>query len=216
MKTSKNLEYYMALNYPILLEKYEEDNEQKIGLRIPELKGVWASGDNFEQAITDLEETKKTWFEVCLKEEIEIPEPVSEEDFSGKFVLRVEPSLHRVLSEQAKQTGVSLNRYVKEILKEHLKDSEVLTQIAELREVLKPLVGLSKEMVLIQHRVKSLEDAFSSQPEQIPSGHWITREFSLTDEGAQLVDPLGTSRKYVAKAIYCASPSHFYQLKKED
>lgn len=41
-----------------------------------------------------------------------IPEPIATKHFSGKFVVRVPPELHRELALEAKEAGVSLNRYI--------------------------------------------------------------------------------------------------------
>ncbi len=41
-----------------------------------------------------------------------IPEPLAERRFSGKFMVRVPPELHRSLATRAAEEGVSLNRYV--------------------------------------------------------------------------------------------------------
>lgn len=41
-----------------------------------------------------------------------VPEPLSERHFSGKFMVRVPPELHRSLATRAAEEGVSLNRYV--------------------------------------------------------------------------------------------------------
>ena len=41
-----------------------------------------------------------------------IPEPISIREFSGKFMVRVPPELHRELVIEAHESGVSLNRYV--------------------------------------------------------------------------------------------------------
>ena len=41
-----------------------------------------------------------------------IPEPFSFKKFSGKFVIRVLPELHRELAIEAQEMHVSLNRYV--------------------------------------------------------------------------------------------------------
>ena len=40
----------------------------------------------------------------------EIPEPLAQKHFSGKFMVRVPPEIHRHLSIQASESGVSLNR----------------------------------------------------------------------------------------------------------
>jgi predicted HicB family RNase H-like nuclease len=41
-----------------------------------------------------------------------VPEPISTRNFSGKFMVRVPPELHRRLAVQAAESGVSLNRLV--------------------------------------------------------------------------------------------------------
>jgi predicted HicB family RNase H-like nuclease len=42
----------------------------------------------------------------------EIPEPIAAKSFSGKFMVRVPPEVHRSLALQAAEAGVSLNRLV--------------------------------------------------------------------------------------------------------
>ncbi len=42
----------------------------------------------------------------------EIPEPISERKFSGQFMLRILPEMHRKLVLEATEQGVSLNRYI--------------------------------------------------------------------------------------------------------
>ena len=41
-----------------------------------------------------------------------VPEPISERNFSGQFMLRIVPELHRKLVLEATEQGVSLNRYI--------------------------------------------------------------------------------------------------------
>jgi predicted HicB family RNase H-like nuclease len=40
----------------------------------------------------------------------EVPEPIACRSFSGKFVVRVPPEVHRKLAVQAAESGISLNR----------------------------------------------------------------------------------------------------------
>jgi len=42
----------------------------------------------------------------------QVPEPLSAKSFSGRFVVRVPPQLHRDLAIEAAESGVSLNRLV--------------------------------------------------------------------------------------------------------
>ena len=41
-----------------------------------------------------------------------VPEPISTRAYSGKFVVRVPPGVHRILAIQAAESGVSLNRLI--------------------------------------------------------------------------------------------------------
>ncbi|MFC1591151.1 type II toxin-antitoxin system HicB family antitoxin [Thermodesulfobacteriota bacterium] len=40
----------------------------------------------------------------------EIPEPIANKHYSGKFIVRVPPEVHRSLAIQAAESGISLNR----------------------------------------------------------------------------------------------------------
>ena len=45
-----------------------------------------------------------------LSNEESLPEPIAIKHFSGKFMVRVSPDIHRQLAIQAAEAGVSLNR----------------------------------------------------------------------------------------------------------
>jgi len=57
-----------------------------------------------------LEDAKKCWIETALEDGMDIPEPARDDDFSGKFNLRLPKSLHKNLAMSAKREGVSLNQ----------------------------------------------------------------------------------------------------------
>lgn len=42
----------------------------------------------------------------------EIPEPLADRAYSGRFVVRIPPEMHRTLSMEAAEEGISLNRLV--------------------------------------------------------------------------------------------------------
>lgn len=46
-----------------------------------------------------------------MEEGISIPEPVSEEEYSGQFKLRIPKSLHKSLAEHSKTEGINMNQY---------------------------------------------------------------------------------------------------------
>lgn len=105
----KTLDYYKNLPYTIELR---QDPEEGWFARVKELQGCMSQGDTAEEAIAMIREAMELWLEVALEEGLPIPEPRSEEDYSGKFVVRVPRSLHRELAERAKREGVSLNQYI--------------------------------------------------------------------------------------------------------
>lgn len=111
----RKIEDYLKLPYTLELKK-EEDGSYFISVK--ELEGCFSVGDTSEEAIEMIEDAKKTWISFSLEKGLPIPEPESSDikSFSGKFVVRVSPALHKKLSLQAKSNGVSLNYHVSEIL----------------------------------------------------------------------------------------------------
>ena len=47
----------------------------------------------------------------ALEDRYEIPEPTSDDEYSGQFKLRLPKSLHRALAENSKREGISMNQY---------------------------------------------------------------------------------------------------------
>lgn len=112
---TKDLNYYLELNYPF---KVTPDPEVGWFAKIPDLPGCWGTGPTVEAAIRDTEVNKRIWIEMSLEDGSEIPEPRSDEEYSGQFLLRLPKSLHRALSEEAKWEGVSMNQYAVTLLTE--------------------------------------------------------------------------------------------------
>ena len=109
----KTLNYYLELPYTIELKP---DPEAGWFVRVKELPGCMSQGDTAEEALEMIRDAMQLWLEVSLEQAMPIPEPAPEEEYSGKFVLRVPKSLHRELVEQAEQEGVSLNTYCLTVL----------------------------------------------------------------------------------------------------
>lgn len=85
---------------------------------IPDLPGCESFGTTVEDAIKNVQEAKELWIRSQSDSGGEIPEPMDEEDFSGKFILRIPRTLHRSLAYQAQKQGVSLNHYASYLLAE--------------------------------------------------------------------------------------------------
>ena len=70
-----------------------------------------ADGETVEQALESLNDAKINWIETALELGRSIPEP-NTEDFSGQLRVRMPKSLHRSLSQIAKEENVSLNQLI--------------------------------------------------------------------------------------------------------
>jgi len=105
----KDLNYYMGLKYRI--EVIPDDSEGGFTLHCPELTGCVTCGETLEHGFEMLEDAKKCWFTACLEDGIPIPEPITTDDYSGQFKLRLPKSLHKTLAERSKQEGISMNQY---------------------------------------------------------------------------------------------------------
>ncbi len=118
---SKELEYYLSLDYPILVKKISEDDGGGFLAEIPDLPGCMSDGETVEEAIHNVAKAKKKWISITLKRGLSIPLPATDEEtYSGKFTLRIPRSLHRELSKRAKAEGMSLNQYVLALLSYNL------------------------------------------------------------------------------------------------
>ena len=88
----------------------EEDNEY-VGLcaEFPSLSWLEAEPEAALSGIRSL--VRKVVADLKRNKEA-VPEPISARPYSGKFMVRVPPEVHRLLAIQAAESGVSLNRLV--------------------------------------------------------------------------------------------------------
>lgn len=93
------------------LEMYP-DEDGSWAAEIPELLGCVGAGTTPDEAVANLEDALEAWIEAARADGRPIPPPARiEEEYSGRFLLRVAKTLHRQLAERARREGVSLNQY---------------------------------------------------------------------------------------------------------
>ena len=109
---AKDLAYYMGLDYPVEVKKIKEDEGGGFFVSVPLLPGCMSDGESLEEAYDNIQEAKEEWFSSMLERGMKIPEPVEQEEYSGKFIIRLPKTLHRALVQVSKREGVSLNQYV--------------------------------------------------------------------------------------------------------
>lgn len=136
----KKLDYYLNLNYPITIDKFTDyDGKIKYVAEIPDLPGCSSYGEEVEEALKKLEDAKISWIEVSLARNLEIPEPVTENEFSGKFLLRIPAKLHKQLSVRASRDSLSLNQFIRSALEKFLEHDLFALRIDNLERLTKYL-----------------------------------------------------------------------------
>ena len=101
----------MDLPYNIILQHIKDDSDDYYFSRVLELDGCQSDGITPQEAIDSLREAMEGWIETKLEFGDPIPEPISQNNYSGKFVVRLPKSLHQKLSIEAEKEGISLNQY---------------------------------------------------------------------------------------------------------
>ncbi len=105
----KTIDYYM--NLPYKMEIVPDIEEGGFVAMFPDLPGCITVGDTIDEVITNIIDAKKAWIGAELEEGRIIPEPKDINDYSGQFKLRLPKSLHRILAENSKREGISMNQY---------------------------------------------------------------------------------------------------------
>lgn len=113
----KDLNYYLERKYPLVVVQ-EDDGSYFV--EYPDLKGCFSTGDTLEEAVQLSYDAKKAWIETAIDENIDIPIPKTENEYSGNFKLRMPKSLHKSLADAAKEEGISMNQYCIYILSKEL------------------------------------------------------------------------------------------------
>lgn len=90
---------------------WSEDDQEYVGLcaEFPSLS--WLE-KNQEKALAGIRKLVKDTLSDMSANQEPIPEPLAAKSYSGKFMVRVPPEVHRSLALQAAEAGVSLNRLV--------------------------------------------------------------------------------------------------------
>ena len=105
----KTLTDYMKI--PYRMEIIEDMEEGGFVASYPDLPGCLSSGETIAEAAANLLDAKKAWLEAALADNVIIPVPLTDDDYSGQFKLRIPKSLHRKLAEHSKEEGISMNQY---------------------------------------------------------------------------------------------------------
>lgn len=145
LKETKTLEHYLSMNYPFLVYRAEEGGYVA---EIEELPGCMIEGETLEEVSKSIEGARHVWIEVAYEDGLEIPLPRTEQEYSGRFVLRIPSYLHQRLAERAMREGVSLNQYVGTLLSAGAStyDAKIEQLIEEVKQLQSQLVDINKQV----------------------------------------------------------------------
>src|SRR3989338_241092 len=115
---SKYMEAAKGYNYSIInISEGEEIGYKSV---VPKFPGMLVLDDNVERLHEVIQITIAEQLEYLEKHEKPIPPPDRRSNYSGRFILRVEPITHERLATLAQASGTSLNQYVKGLIEEKL------------------------------------------------------------------------------------------------
>jgi len=106
-----NVKKYLSKPYHIVIQQKNDETGSYFFATVRELDGCMSHGSSYNEAFENIQEAMKGWFEAKLENGFSIPEPIEDNQYSGKFVLRLPKSLHARLALAAEQEGISLNQY---------------------------------------------------------------------------------------------------------
>ena len=90
---------------------WSEEDQEYVGLCAEFASLSWLDGTP-EAALKGIRALVKKVLADIKRSGEPVPEPISTRSYSGKFLVRVPPEVHRMLAVQAAESGVSLNRLV--------------------------------------------------------------------------------------------------------
>jgi len=90
---------------------WSEEDQEHVGLCV-EFPGLSWLEVTPEKALKGISNLVNECISDMTSNGEEIPQPISLKKFSGKFMVRVPPEIHRHLSIQAAESGISLNRLI--------------------------------------------------------------------------------------------------------
>jgi len=156
------IEHYMTLPYRIEIVKLPDQKGGGFMACLPQFgrMAIIGDGETVDEALSNLAESKRTLFETYLDEGVEIPEPDTfEDEFSGKFLLRIPKYLHRDLALGAKENNASLNSFATALLSSALYEHRTISAIqrfeAEIKMLRSDVCSLTYKMapgVILLHK----------------------------------------------------------------
>jgi len=129
METSR-IKAKKLLERPYVRALIPDPDSKTYTAMILEFPGCIAQGDSPEEAYARLEEAAIGWLEAAISLGQEIPRPNEENEYSGKFALRMPTGLHRSAAEHAEREHTSLNQFIITAIAERIGAKRLFFELA--------------------------------------------------------------------------------------
>ena len=106
-----NVTDYLKLPYHIIIRYVTDESGSYYFATVQEFEGCMSHGGTYAEAFENIQEAMEGWIETKIANNFPVPPPIEDNQYSGKFVLRLPKSLHARLAAEAKSEGLSLNQY---------------------------------------------------------------------------------------------------------
>lgn len=143
---ANTIEHYLQRPYARILIP-EEDGT--FAAEVLELPGCYAFGETADEVMTNLENSMANWFEAALSKNQTVPDPVSENEPSGKVLLRLPRNLHKRAIQMAEHDRVSLNTFLVEAVTAKVQSSDLAKRVL-----------MSIETLFSQPRVQNIQQNY--------------------------------------------------------
>jgi|SRR5450756_623655 antitoxin HicB len=157
MKKMSNIEELIKRPYGRVLTPDENGGYVADVLELP---GCFSEGETADEAMENLEDAMRGWFEVALEQGRPIPEPLEASEFNGKILLRTPKAVHRECVKRALLDGVSLNQWLLEAIGERLGVEGFVDRLIA-------RAGKVVPMAIVEHSVTSVTRMFVRGQEQV-------------------------------------------------
>lgn len=107
-------------DYPFTIRHLSPEDGGGYLIEFPDLPGCISDGETIEETIENGIDAVQCWIQAATAAKREIPKPDDLGSVSGKWVQRVPKSLHKRLTLQAREDGVSLNMLVVSMIAQSL------------------------------------------------------------------------------------------------
>lgn len=103
---------YLELPYNKIIQKVNDASGSYFYGKILELDGCQSTANSLDELLLSLDDAMLGFIESKLDGGFDVPLPFSYNNFDGKFTLTLPKSLHKKLSCEASNDGVSLDKYI--------------------------------------------------------------------------------------------------------